>query len=64
MIKVILLLMSSLQRVIPNYLKTITNNEIPFVDALLELTEKEVAFRNERASKVQIKVSAFLLFGS
>jgi len=44
---------------LPNYLEEITKREIPFTDALLELTEKELVFRNERASKIQISVSAF-----
>ena len=44
---------------LPNYLEEITKGEIPFTEALLELTEKEMAFRNERASKIQISVSAF-----
>lgn len=44
---------------LPNYLEEINNEEIPFTDALLKLTEKELAFRSERASKIQIKVSAF-----
>ncbi len=44
---------------LPNYLEEINNAEIPFTDALLNLTEKELAFRTERASKIQIKVSAF-----
>lgn len=44
---------------LPNYIEEITKNEIPFTDALLRLTEKELEFRNERASKIQIVVSAF-----
>lgn len=44
---------------LPNYIEEITKNEIPFTDALLRLTEKELEFRNERASKIQIAVSAF-----
>lgn len=44
---------------LPNYIEEITKKEIPFVQALLELTEKELEFRTERASKIQISVSAF-----
>lgn len=44
---------------LPNYLEEINKKEIPFTDALLKLTEKELDFRNERASKIQISVSAF-----
>ncbi|WP_202708634.1 IS21-like element helper ATPase IstB [Sporosalibacterium faouarense] len=44
---------------LPNFLEEIAKKQIPFTDALLELTEKELEFRNERASKIQIAVSAF-----
>ncbi|MEA4825414.1 MAG: IS21-like element helper ATPase IstB [Clostridium sp.] len=44
---------------LPNFLEEISKKEIPFTEALLELTEKELVFRNERASKIQISVSAF-----
>ncbi|SET83492.1 DNA replication protein DnaC [Natronincola peptidivorans] len=44
---------------LPNFLEEIAKNEIPFTDALLKLTEKELEFRDERASKIQISVSAF-----
>ena len=44
---------------LPNYLEEINNNNINFTDALLKLTEKEIEFKNERASKIQIAVSAF-----
>lgn len=44
---------------LPNFLEEIMKREIPFTEALLELTEKELEFRNERASKIQIAVSAF-----
>ncbi|TJX58885.1 AAA family ATPase [Soehngenia saccharolytica] len=44
---------------LPNYIEEITKNQIPFTEALLHLTEKELDFRNDRASKIQIAVSAF-----
>jgi len=44
---------------IPNYIDEIANSNISFTDALLKLTEKELEFRNERASKIQISVAAF-----
>ena len=44
---------------LPNYLDSITKKDISFTDALLHLTEKEIEFRNERASKIQIAVSGF-----
>jgi DNA replication protein DnaC len=51
--------LDKIRNYLPNYLETIVSQEIPFVDAMLELTEKEIAFKNERASKIQITVSAF-----
>lgn len=44
---------------LPNYIDQIANENISFSDALLKLTEKELSFRNERASKIQISVAAF-----
>lgn len=42
----------------PNYIENI-NKEISLTDMLLELTNKEIEYRNERASQIQITVSAF-----
>ena len=44
---------------LPNYLDSISGKEINLSDALLHLTDKEIEFRNERASKVQVAVSGF-----
>lgn len=44
---------------LPNYINQITEENISFTDALLKLTEKELEFRNDRASKIQISVAAF-----
>jgi len=44
---------------LPNYLDSVAKADISFVDVLLHLTEKEIAFRTERASKTQIAVSNF-----
>lgn len=44
---------------IPNYLDSIATKEVSLTDALYHLTEKEIAFQNERASKIQIDVSGF-----
>ena len=54
-----ILKMEKVRNYLPNYLEKVTSEEITFVDALFELTEKEIEFRNERASKVQVSVSAF-----
>lgn len=44
---------------LPNYLDTIVSSNLNFTDAFYHLTEKEINFRNDRASKVQIDVSGF-----
>ena len=44
---------------LPNYLDAIAKKDIVLTDALCHLTEKEIEFRNERASKIQISVSGF-----
>lgn len=54
-----LLKLDKIRNYLPNYLETIASQDIQFVDALLDLTEKEIEFKNERASKIQIAVSAF-----
>ena len=42
-----------------NYVETATKRNKSLTEALLELTEKEIEYRNERASQIQITVSAF-----
>ena len=42
----------------PNYIENM-NKEISLTDMLLELTNKEIEYRDERASQIQITVSAF-----
>lgn len=54
-----ILKMDKMRNYLPNYIETITKKDISFVDAMLKLTEKELEFRNERAAKIQISVSAF-----
>jgi DNA replication protein DnaC len=51
--------MDKIRNFLPAYLESVTAKDISFVDALLELTDKELDFRNERASKIQVAVSAF-----
>jgi len=43
----------------PNYLDSIATSNITLTDALLHLTEKEMEFRNDRASKIQVIVAGF-----
>ena len=51
--------MEKIYSYLPNYLDAIAKSDVSLVDALLHLTEKEIAFRNERASKAQVTVSGF-----
>lgn len=44
---------------LPNYLDSVTSNDISFTEMLYNLTEKEIVFKNERASKIQIDISGF-----
>lgn len=43
----------------PNYVDTATKNNKSLTEALLDLTNKEIEYRDERASQIQITVSAF-----
>lgn len=43
----------------PKYVETATKNNKTITEALLDLTKKEIEYRNERASQIQITVSAF-----
>lgn len=43
----------------PNYVDTAVKKNKSLTEALLELTNKEIEYRNERASQIQITVSAF-----
>lgn len=44
---------------LPKYIDEINRNDISFVDALYELTEKEIEFKADRASLFNIKVAHF-----
>jgi len=54
-----ILKLEKIRSYLPNYIEEITNKKIPFQTALLELTNKEIEYRNERASRIQVTVSAF-----
>lgn len=44
---------------LPNYLDSIKDKDISIVDILYRLTEEEIKFRDERASKIQVAVAGF-----
>ena len=51
--------LDKIKQLYPNYIETISKGEFTLTDALYELTEKEIEYRDERASQIQITVSAF-----
>lgn len=54
-----LLKLDKIKNYYPNYVEIATKRNKSLTDSLLELTEKEIEYRNERASQIQITVSAF-----
>ena len=44
---------------LPNYLESIKNQDISIIDVLYRLTEEEIKYRDERASKIQVAVAGF-----
>ena len=44
---------------IPAYLDTVVKDNISVLDALIHLTDKEIEYKNEMASKIQITVAGF-----
>ena len=44
---------------VPNYLDTVIKEGTPVLDALVHLTDKEIAYKNAMASKIQITVAGF-----
>ena len=44
---------------LPNYLESIKSQDISIVDILYRLTEEEIKYRDERASKIQVSVAGF-----
>lgn len=44
---------------LPNYLDSIKGQDISIVDVLYNLTEQEIQYRDERASRIQVTVAGF-----
>lgn len=44
---------------VPAYLDTVIKDDISVLDALIHLTDKEIEYKNEMASKIQITVAGF-----
>ncbi|MGL5152139.1 MAG: IS21-like element helper ATPase IstB [Clostridium sp.] len=44
---------------VPAYLDTVIKDNIPVLDAIVHLTTKEIEYKNEMASKIQVTVAGF-----
>ena len=51
--------LDKIKELYPYYIEKITKENFTLTDALYELTNKEIEYRDERASQIQITVSAF-----
>lgn len=51
--------LDKMKNYLPTYLDEINKQEIPFLDALYSLTEKEIEFKQQRASEFNIRVANF-----
>lgn len=51
--------LEKMKELYPYYIEKITKEDLTLTDALYDLTEKEIKYRDERASQTQIIVSAF-----
>lgn len=54
-----ILKLDKIKELYPYYVEKITKEDFTLTDALYELTNKEIDYRDERASQIQITVSAF-----
>ena len=44
---------------LPNYLDSIKGQDVSIVDVLYNITEQEIQYRDERASRIQVTVAGF-----
>ena len=51
--------LSKIKEIIPSYLDNKANESKPLVDSLIDLTNAEINFRDERARRINITVSSF-----
>ena len=51
--------LDKIKELYPYYIEKISKEDFTLTDVLYELTEKEIEYRDERASQIQITVSAF-----
>lgn len=51
--------LSKIKDILPSYLDNKSNRDKPLVDSLIDLTDAEISFRDERAKRINITVSSF-----
>lgn len=51
--------LEKMNEILPNMIDKSIKNDVPLQDALIELTDAEISFRDERARKINITVSNF-----
>ena len=51
--------LTKMLEVLPNVMNNSAKNKVPLADSLLELTNAEIEFRDDRAKKINITVSHF-----
>ena len=51
--------LTKMLEVLPNVMDNSAKNKVPLADSLLELTNAEIEFRDDRAKKINITVSHF-----
>lgn len=51
--------LSKIKDILPSYLDNKSNRDKPLVDSLIDLTDAEISFRDERAKRINVTVSSF-----
>ncbi len=51
--------LDTMKEYLPNYLDALKKGEIGFIEAMLDLTAKEIKFREERAARINLTISNF-----
>lgn len=51
--------LDKIRDIYPNYIENAVKSEMSLTDLFYDLTNKEIEYRNERASQIQVTVSAF-----
>ena len=54
-----ILKLNKIKEIYPNYVEAAVKNEESLTDSLYKLTEREIEYRDERASQIQVTVSGF-----